>query len=99
MSDYIALSEVRKRGLAPVHGATLTRWILRGIKIHDRVIRLRAWRIGKKWHTTADAVKEFIDATTGTFPDDTAGGTKPRSPTQRQRDSEKAEAELIRMGC
>jgi Protein of unknown function (DUF1580) len=77
------------------HKATVIRWIIRGVKTPDgRRVRLRAWRFGSRWMTTAEAVEEFSQVVL--VPSEPAA--PPRTMSARQRASEQAEAELRAMG-
>ena len=46
----------------PTSPATMTRWILAGVKVGDRKVHLRAARVGGRWLTSREAIQEFIDA-------------------------------------
>jgi hypothetical protein len=49
----------------PVHPATLTRWIMRGIRLHDgTTLRLAAKRFPGGWATTRQDLDGFIDRLT-----------------------------------
>jgi hypothetical protein len=49
----------------PVHPATLTRWILKGVRLQSGApLRLAAKRFPGGWATTSEAVGEFVDALT-----------------------------------
>jgi hypothetical protein len=79
------------------HFSTVFRWILKGIPGPDgRRIRLEAVRIGGKWVTTHSAVQRFAQATTPKFDGDSIPA--PRTPTARQRASEKAAKKLEQAG-
>jgi hypothetical protein len=76
---------------------TVYRWGTRGIRLPDgRVLKLRLWRIGRKWVTTRAALAEFID---GQQP---SGATEPlstpRTPSHRIRACEAASEELRAVG-
>jgi hypothetical protein len=45
----------------PVHPNTLTRWRLHGVK----GVRLRCYRVGARWYTSARWVGEFLAALDG----------------------------------
>ena len=84
------------RGNRPIHPATLTRWILRGIRGPDgQRIKLEGVRVGSSWRTSREAVARFVDALTP----GAAAAPITRTPTARRRASERAEEELIRAGC
>lgn len=96
------------RGAKRLHPATLTRWILNGVKAVDgHRVKLEAIRLGARWLTSEAALQRFADAL-GTPPDGgTCSGantppndrTPPRSPSARQAESERADAELRAMGA
>jgi hypothetical protein len=79
------------------HISTILRWILHGAKAPDGSrVRLEALRLGGRWFTTREAIQRFAAALTPRL-----GGTAfpcPRSAGARSRASERAEAELRRMG-
>jgi hypothetical protein len=84
------------RGADRLHPATLTRWILKGVKALDgRRVKLEAVRIGCRWLTSEPALQRFADAL-GNPPDDPPPA---RTPTARQRASDRADAELRAMGA
>jgi hypothetical protein len=84
------------RGAERLHPATLTRWILRGVKALDgRRVKLEALRVGSRWLTSEPALQRFADALSAP----PASSTPTRSPTVRQSASEKAAAELRAMGA
>jgi hypothetical protein len=83
------------RGAARLHPATLTRWILHGVRAIDgRRVRLEAERVGCRWCTSEAALARFC-AALGSQVDETPH----RSPAQRNRDSEAAARELERRGA
>ena len=84
------------RGAQRLHPATLTRWILKGVRAFDgRRVKLEAVRIGCRWLTSEPALSRFATAL-GT-PDNS---TPPaRSPAARRNASDRADAELRRMGA
>ena len=96
---YRSLSAVRTRfpgartnGL--LHLSTLIRWCTRGIRQPDGTrVRLRAVRAGSRWLTSDQWVDDFIAALTAAHIGEEAA-TAPRSPTQRQHESEAAGREL-----
>jgi hypothetical protein len=83
------------RGAERLHPATLTRWILRGVRAVDgRRVRLEAERVGCRWCTSEAALGRFVVALSA------ATGDSPlRSPAERNRASEQAGAELKAMGA
>jgi hypothetical protein len=82
----------------PIHPATLTRWILDGVRLRDGGrLRLRAARLPAGWRTTASWLDEFIAALTADRAGGPAGEPMP-TPARRRRDHERAERELRRAG-
>jgi hypothetical protein len=86
------------RGAERLHPATLTRWILAGVKAPDGTrVRLEAVRAGHRWLTSEPSLARFVAALTP--PTDTAGDTSSpaaRSPVKQQRAAVRAGAELAR---
>lgn len=84
------------RGAERLHPATMTRWILRGVRAVDgRRVKLEATRFGCRWLTSEAALQRFADALI-TPP---ADSTPTRTPTARQKASARADAELRAMGA
>jgi hypothetical protein len=84
------------RGAKRLHPATLTRWILNGVKAIDgRRVKLEALRFGSRWLTSEPALQRFADSLS-TPPTD---GTPTRTPSVRQTASNHADAELRAMGA
>jgi hypothetical protein len=80
----------------PVNPATIWRWIAKGARRPDGTrITLEAVRLGGRWLTSAEALARFAAALT---PESEASLCAIRSPCQRHRDSERASAELERLG-
>ena len=91
------------RSLYPVpnHPATVTRHILRGVKLRDgSTVKLAALRTPGGWLVTAEAVDEFISAITRDRCGDPTAPTpdEHRPPAFRRRAVEAAERELERAG-
>jgi hypothetical protein len=83
------------RGAKRLHPATLTRWILAGVKgLDGRRVKLDAVRVGARWLTSEAALQRFADALVGS-----SESAPPRSPTERQTASARADAELRAMGA
>ena len=82
------------------HLSTILRWIMSGAKAPDgRRVRLEGVHIGGRWFVTRESLQRFADALTPTFPDDPADAQPaPRSPSRRQRASERAARELEKAG-
>lgn len=71
---------------------TITRHITQGVKTPKGVIRLEAYRIGKRWTTTAAAVERFRMACTNAYLD-----APPPQPSNEAR-RRKAKATLRAFG-
>lgn len=95
---YISLTQAAARypghrGAARLHPATLTRWILRGVRALDGSrVRLEAVRVGCRWLTTEAALERFAAALGG------PAAPATRTPSVRQKASARAEAELRARG-
>src|SRR5438045_1552712 len=75
----------------PTHPATITRWILKGLRTPDgRLVKLEAARLPSGWVTTADALAEFLAAIT---PRTVAQEPGPTAAEQRRR-AEHADRQL-----
>jgi len=83
------LPQCRRNG-KPLHLATLFRWAQRGI----RGVKLETVTQGGARVTTAEAIERFFAA----LADPNANISPSRTPTQRQRAHEKAEANLAKAG-
>jgi hypothetical protein len=84
------------RGAERLHPATMTRWILKGVlAIDGRRVKLEATRLGCRWLTSEAALQRFADALAA--PQD--GAAPSRTPTARQKASDRADAELRAMGA
>jgi hypothetical protein len=83
------------RAGARVHPATLTRWILSGVRaVGGNRVKLRAVRCGSRWLTTREWLEHFLAECAGTTPLPPAIHT----PVQRRRDHDRATKELEKMG-
>lgn len=81
---------------AHTHRVTVTRWCKTGVPVAGgRRVRLEAVRVGAKLLTSAAAYARFVTAQT---PAPDAADSAPRTPTQRQRASQAADAELAELG-
>jgi hypothetical protein len=81
----------------PVTLSCLLRWVLSGVRgPGGQRIRLEAARLANRWITTPGALRRFVAAQTPPTPTEEAPA--PRSPTKRQRASERAAEELGRRG-
>lgn len=80
----------------PLHFSTVLRWILDGVRLPSgEKIRLEGFRLGGRWLTTKQALERFIERQT---PRADATQKPDRSPSSRHRKSQRAEAELERLG-
>jgi hypothetical protein len=81
----------------PVNASTIWRWCRKGVKVPSLgVVRLESCRISGRWLTSEEAISRFVAAHTP--PSDAAAMPPPRTPTARQRASERAARELDRVG-
>lgn len=80
------------------HPSTVVRMIQAGVRTPaGRRVKLRAVRLGSRWITSVEAIREFIAAQQGE--PETVAAAAFRSPSGRRRASEEAAAELSRIGC
>jgi hypothetical protein len=92
----VARSLPSQRNGRPVHPGTLVRWILVGVCGPDGSrVKLAACRVGGRWATSRAALDRFSAALT---PHTEAMPLAVRTPSQRQRASERAAAELEKLG-
>jgi hypothetical protein len=82
------------RGANRLHPATLTRWILRGVRALDgRRVRLEAVRVGCRWLTSEAALARFAAALGAT------GDPAPiQSPAARDKAASAADRDLQELG-
>ena len=80
-----------RRGGRPVHVATLYRWAQRGL----RGCRLETIQVGGTSCTSLEAMQRFFDRLTVCRDGETPA---PRTPHQRERAHDRADAELSRTG-
>jgi hypothetical protein len=84
------------------HLSTLLRWIQRGARNPvGEIVRLEAIRIGSRWMTSREALQRFAERLTPPTSGVTATSPHtpgPRTPTARQRASERAARELDCIG-
>jgi hypothetical protein len=85
-----------RRAGKPIHFSTIWRWILKGVKTPTGVVRLEAVRVGSRWVTSQEAIARFCERLTPRLDSDPS--PTPRSPAARTRASERAAAELERLG-
>ncbi|VTR92156.1 : DUF1580 [Gemmata massiliana] len=82
------------QGGSPIHPTTVTRWCLKGVRVNGAKLKLEHLRAGGKLLTTRAAIVRFLAAQT----DAPEPVSAPRTPTQRRRAAEHAEAELEKLG-
>jgi hypothetical protein len=82
------------------HVSTLIRWITRGAPAPDgSCVRLEAVRLGSRWVTSREALARFTERLTPKFSEPTGKpANAPRSPASRRRASDRAAAELKKLG-
>jgi hypothetical protein len=79
------------------HISTILRWIMKGAKAPDgTLVKLEAARLGGRWMTTREALRRFSERLTPRVGDEEPA--LPRSQADRARSSQRAGAELERMG-
>ena len=89
----------RGRNGSRPHLSTILRWILNGAKAPSgEVVRLEAVRLGGKWITSRESLGRFCSRLTPNFPDNSTSTPAPRSPSARQRASERAARQLAAAG-
>jgi hypothetical protein len=74
----------------------LGRWILKGVTVRGQRVKLEGVREGGQWLTSAEALKRFQERTTARAVE--THQPQDRTPTQRQRASEKAMRDLKAAG-
>ena len=85
------------RGDNSTHPATITRWIIRGVRTATgERIHLEAVRLASRWISTEAAVRRFLERQAS--PVDSSSGITPRTPTKRTRDADRAGQELAKLG-
>jgi hypothetical protein len=82
------------------HISTLIRWITRGARAADGSrVRLEAVRLGGRWLTSREALQRFAERLTPRLDDQHhAPPSGARTPSARQRASERAARKLKEMG-
>jgi hypothetical protein len=81
----------------PVTLSCLLRWIIDGVKLSDgSVCRLEAVRMGGRWLTSVEGLQRFAERQTPRLGD--AGPPPLRTAATRQQASERAAAELDKIG-
>jgi hypothetical protein len=86
------------RGDRQTHPATLTRWILRGVRLRNgQTLKLAARRYPGGWSVTRQALDDFVSALTA----DRCGAPPPAAiepPAARRKAHDRAEAGLDAIG-
>jgi hypothetical protein len=96
LADACKLVPPARRGKR-THISTLVRWILIGAKSPSgELVKLEALRIGNRWVTSRGALQRFAERLTPSTDRDPTPSL--RTPTARQRASERAAAELEALG-
>lgn len=101
--NYRKLSEVGRRlpsfrNNKPVHPATITRWILEGVRLQDGSrLKLAAKRLPGGWVVSDEAVAEFIDRLTRDRAGEPATSSPPPAP-RRNLAHEIAEQQCAAIG-
>jgi hypothetical protein len=81
----------------PVSLSCVLRWVLDGVPgPGGQRVRLEGVRVGGRWLTSVEALARFAAALTPRLDDDPAPA--PRTPKQRQRESERAGKKLDAVG-
>jgi hypothetical protein len=85
------------RGGRRTHVSTLMRWLLKGCRgPSGELVRLEACRVVSRWMVSRQAFQRFCERLTPPFDSPAPSGA--RTPTGRRRASERAAAELDRLG-
>jgi hypothetical protein len=80
------------------HISTIIRWITDGARGPNGTrVRLEGVRLGSRWLTSAAALSRFMEALTPRLADPSPV-SGPRTLTQRRRESDRAAAELEKLG-
>jgi hypothetical protein len=96
LTEACRLLPTGRRG-RPVHLSCILRWITSGSSAPDgRRVRLEAVRLGGRWITSREALARFAEALTPQFNDEPP--PTPRSPSRRQKASERAARQLEKAG-
>ncbi len=103
--DLLTISQIvarlpGSRGARRVHPATVTRWILVGCPARDgRRVKLAATRAGTRWLVRESDLQAFFEALAADPTTTNTSAPAPRTPTARQKASERAALALERMGA
>lgn len=85
------------RGGRSTHPSTITRWCLHGVKLaNGKFLKLEFIRVADRLMTSKPALLRFLAAQQDRFVEESAA--QPRTPAQRKRAADAAEAELEAMG-
>ncbi len=83
----------------PVSLGCVARWVIDGVRGPDgQRVHLEAARLSNRWITTPQAIARFIGAQTPTIAAPGTPTPAPRSPSVRQRASERAARQLEAVG-
>src|SRR5262245_24013204 len=83
------------RGGTSVDPSTVFRWLTKGARAPGgQLVKLEAVRVGGRWLTSRGAVTRFVGALTAAADPGAVSAPTSRTPTARQRASEKAAAAL-----
>jgi hypothetical protein len=98
--DRISLADACRllpsRNGKPPHLYTVRRWASHGVKGTDgKLVRLRAFRVGRTWYTRRAWISEFIEILTDGM-DGTDGVSQPTEPARRQRILEARRRVIVR---
>ncbi len=103
--DLLTISQIvarlpGSRGARRIHPATITRWILDGCPSRDgHRVKLVATRAGSRWLVRESDLQAFFDALAADPTANLSSSQSTRTPTARDKASERAARELERMGA
>jgi hypothetical protein len=96
LRDLAAYCPRQRRG-KPVSLSCVLRWCLIGVRGPDGArIKLEAARLSGKWISSRGALRRFVEAQTPRLDD--APALPRRSATRRQKDAERVERQLEKLG-
>jgi hypothetical protein len=88
------------RGGKSVDPSTVFRWVTKGTRTPGgHLVKLEAVRVGVRWLTSRGAIARFVAALTAAADPTPTTSAPTRTPTARQRATEKAVAALKKMGA
>jgi Protein of unknown function (DUF1580) len=97
LNDASRIVPAARRG-KKTHLSTLLRWILKGCRgPNGTMVRLEAIRVGNRWMTSRQALQRFAESLTPSIASEEKSPAI-RTSAARQRASERAAAELERLG-